>query len=94
MVKQELNGESIKDSDINQNCEKSMFKCENCNYGFFEKSEFDRHVETTHDGWYILKCNDCDAVLRSKVDLSLARFGLKRHIDSVHEGKRPYECVT
>ena len=64
---------------------KKPFKCDICDYNFFEKGNLKRHTDSVHEGKKPYKCSICDKRCSLKAEL-------KEHIEIVHEKKKPHKC--
>ncbi len=64
------------------------FECQMCDKDFCRSYQLDNHVATVH---YKLKTFKCD-----KIDdctyKCVTKSGLIRHIEEVHENKKPHKC--
>ena len=62
-----------------------QYRCEPCGAAFFAEAHFDKHNSRVHD-FKEFECQQCQTVLKSRNDL-------KRHMESVHEKKKPFMCT-
>ena len=74
-------------NDPSENEEKP-YPCKFCNHRCATKSGIVDHIRRHHEGWSpkvaIVKCPICEKELTSK--------SMKKHMQSLHEKKRPYTC--
>ena len=63
---------------------KTMFKCSECDMGFYEEHCLKRHVKTVHEGKISCQCTEFDVEFKSKT-------GLKMHKESISKGLK-HEC--
>ena len=65
--------------------EKRSFKCELCDYRFYEIGSLDKHIVSINEEKKQFPCEFCNIIFSGKGNLD-------RHVVVEHEGKLPFNC--